>query len=216
MTQAARLVGVHKAYLRARERVPALRGIDLTVDRGEVVALMGPSGSGKSTVLMILAGWETPDAGEVVLFGDEGQARTLSWSDVGVVPQGLGLLDDLSVRDNVTLSIRLAAGRADAPRVDDLMVGLDLEEFADRRPSEISLGQQQRIAVARALGLRPRIVLADEPTTHQDAGHADLVFAVLRAAADAGAAVVVATHDPAGTRRADRVLPMADGQILVG
>lgn len=215
MSAAARLVGVSKTYRRAGEEVHALRDVDLSVARGEVVALVGPSGSGKSTALLILGGWESPDEGEVLVAGGPADGPP-DWARLGVVPQGLGLLEDLTVRDNVLLAVRLAGRTADPAVTDELLHRLDLVELVDRRPGEISLGQQQRVAVARALVLRPGIVLADEPTTHQDSDHAAAVFDALRAVAAAGGAVVVATHDPAGAAYADRLVRMADGRVLGG
>ncbi|HET7406234.1 MAG TPA: ATP-binding cassette domain-containing protein [Mycobacteriales bacterium] len=213
MTVAARLAGVHKTYRRAGEAVHALRAVDLSVAVGEVVALVGPSGSGKSTALLVLGGWETPDAGEVFL-AERSDGGPPPWAQVGVVPQGLGLLEDLTVRDNVLLPVRLAGRAPDRTAADDLLRTLDLADLADRQPAEISLGQQQRAAVARALVLQPHIVLADEPTTHQDGEHAATLFGVLRSVAERGGAVVVATHDPAGAAYADRVVQMADGRVL--
>lgn len=209
----ARLTGVVKDYHRGRETVHALRGVDLDLHAGELVALMGPSGSGKSTLLLVLGGWETPDAGELSL--RLGSPRAAPWHDLAVIPQGLGLLDDLSVQENVALAARLAGDPSAAAYADELLQRLDIEALRDRRPGEISLGQQQRVAVARALVLQPAIVLADEPTTHQDAGNAAVIFAALRAAADGGAAVVIATHDPTGLHHADRLLTMSDG-LLTG
>jgi putative ABC transport system ATP-binding protein len=209
-----RLCGVRKTYGRAGARIDALRGVDLDLHAGEMVALMGPSGSGKSTLLLVLGGWERPDAGDIELFvdGQACQPQDAPWGRLGVVPQGLGLLDDLTVRENVALPGRLASDAI--AHTDDLLRRLDVDALADRLPDETSLGQQQRVAVARALALNPTLVLADEPTTHQDSAHVDAIFAVLRKVADSGAIVVVATHDLAGTQHADSIVTMSDGQIV--
>lgn len=211
------VVGATKTYRRGSEQVHALRDVSLTVAPGELVALVGPSGSGKSTLLFVLAGWETLDAGSVQVLGAAPGSQ--HWSDVGVVPQALGLIDDLTLRENAALPARLGglspqAQSAAADELERLIGALHLDAIAQRRPAATSLGEQQRAAVARAVVLAPPVVLADEPSTHQDHVRAGLVFHLLRAAAERGAAVVVATHDPAGYDYADRVVEMRDGAVV--
>jgi len=207
--------GLDKTYRRGAERVHALRGVELALYPGELVALVGPSGSGKSSLLGVLAGWEPPDAGELtwaVPTAGSGPA----WSELATVPQALGLLDDLTVRENVALPVRLRLGprRAAEGRTEELLGLFGLAGLADRSPSETSLGQQQRAAVARALVLTPQLVLADEPSAHQDAAWVHDVFAALRQVVhDRGAACLVATHDPDAWQFADRILYLADGQL---
>lgn len=203
-----------KRYQRGAEEVHALRGVDVSLTPGQVVALFGPSGSGKSTLLAVLCGWEHVDGGELEVAGDLSAlvAADLPWAELAIVPQALGLLDDLTVRENVALPIKLAKRRDDG-RVEALLIRLGLDELANRRPRETSLGQQQRAAVARALVLEPRVLLVDEPSTHQDSGWARVVFETLREAAQAGAAVLLATHDPEGHAYCDRVLEMRDGVL---
>ena len=206
--------GLDKTYRRGAERVHALRGIDLALFPGELVALVGPSGSGKSSLLGVLAGWEPPDAGQLT-WAASGRGAP-GWAELATVPQALGLLDDLSVRENVALPVRLSLGRRRATegRTEELLGLFGLAELADRSPSETSLGQQQRAAVARALVLTPQLVLADEPSAHQDAAWVHDVFAALRQVVhDRGAACLVATHDPDALRFADRVLYLADGEL---
>ncbi|MFL6223286.1 MAG: ABC transporter ATP-binding protein [Actinomycetes bacterium] len=192
-----------------------MAGVDLALYPGELVALVGPSGSGKSSLLGLLAGWEPPDAGELtwaVPTAGSGPA----WSELATVPQALGLLEDLTVRENVALPVRLRLGRrrAGEGRTEELLGLFGLAELADRSPSETSLGQQQRAAVARALVLTPQLVLADEPSAHQDAAWVHDVFAALRQVVhDRGAACLVATHDPDALQFADRVLHLADGEL---
>jgi putative ABC transport system ATP-binding protein len=207
-----------KEYRRSSEVVHALRDVSLEDSPGEMVAMVGPSGSGKSTLLFALAGWETLDRGSVSVLGEPpGQQR---WGDVGVVPQALGLIEDLTLRENAALPVRLAPDGATVDRnaateeLERLLEALHLGSVAQRRPASTSLGEQQRAAVARALVLRPQAVLADEPSTHQDHVRAGLVFSLLRSAAERGAAVVVATHDPAGYDYADRVVEMRDGAVV--
>ena len=206
--------GLDKTYRRGAERVHAVAGIDLALFPGELVALVGPSGSGKSSLLGVLAGWEPPDAGQLT-WAASGRGAP-GWAELATVPQALGLLDDLSVRENVALPVRLSLGRRRAAegRTEELLGLFGLAELADRSPSETSLGQQQRAAVARALVLTPQLVLADEPSAHQDAAWVHDVFAALRQVVhDRGAACLVATHDPDALRFADRVLHLADGQL---
>jgi putative ABC transport system ATP-binding protein len=208
--------GLVKRFRRGSETVTALAGVDLRVDAGEFVALVGPSGSGKTTLLALLCGWELPDEGRLAYLGPlEGRRpETLGWRNLALVPQALGLLADLSIADNVLLPARLrttavvAAARADA-----LLTAFGLTHLADRYPHQASLGEQQRAAVARALLLRPAVLLADEPTAHQDRGHADRMLDAVTAAAREGSAVLIATHDEQAWARADRVLSMCDGRI---
>jgi putative ABC transport system ATP-binding protein len=209
--------GLDKTYRRGAERVHALRRVSLALYPGELVALVGPSGSGKTSLLGVLAGWERPDAGELRwAFAAAGAAVIPAWSEVAAVPQALGLLEDLSVRENVALPVRLRLGpaRATQGRTEELLGLLGLAELADRAPSETSLGQQQRAAVARALVLGPQLVLADEPSAHQDAAWVHDVFSALRQVVhDRGAACLVATHDREALRFADRVLRLVDGEL---
>lgn len=213
---AVRATGVHKWYHRAAERVHALRGVDLELFAGEVVALVGPSGSGKSTLLNVLCGWERPDDGRLEL-GAEFTARdpaSLPWSQLSIVPQALGLLEDLTVRENVGLPARLVRRHTElADRVDGLLRRFGIDHLAERMPYETSLGEQQRAAVARALALSPRLILADEPSSHQDARRSAIVYESLREAAAEGAAVLVATHDPEAYDYLDRILEVHEGEL---
>lgn len=208
-TVVAAVENVRRLHQRGSEVVHALDGVSFEFEEGEVVALLGPSGSGKSSLLHVLAGWEAPDEGRV-WWADEAVDGT--WAGTSVVPQSLGLLEELSIRENIELPVRLAGGSED-DRIDELLDDLRLAHLADRRVDEVSMGEQQRAAVARGLVMRPRLFLADEPTSHQDRVLVEEVFAHLRAAAMRGTTVVVATHDPSGLERADRVVHMRDGRI---
>ena len=207
-----------KTFPRGAESVTALAGVDLAVAGGEVVALLGPSGSGKSTLLALLCGWETADSGSLSYTGALAGRRpdALDWSELALVPQSLGLVADLPLVDNVLLPARLRGGTGAAgPRARALMTGFGLDHLAARYPHETSLGEQQRAAVARALVLHPAVLLADEPTAHQDRAHADDLLDALVTAARAGTAVLMATHDEQAWARADRVLSMRDGRVGV-
>lgn len=214
------LEAVSKTYRRGPEEVEALRDVRLQLGHGEVVVLLGPSGSGKSTLLNILAGWEQPDTGTVSWGADDREvpARDHPWSDVAIVPQTLGLLEELSVRENVELPLRLRpmAGGGDEKaggRVDGLLKLLGLDQLADRLPVEVSIGEQQRTGLARALVASPRLLLADEPTGHQDENWFTVVFRTLRLVARKRTTCLVATHHAGAVRFADRVLSIRDGSV---
>jgi ABC-type lipoprotein export system ATPase subunit len=206
------LAGVSKSYRRGGEEVRALRAVSLSVQPGEVVGLVGPSGSGKTTLLNLICGWEHPDEGSVT--GSIAPAGGLQgWDDVAIVAQGLGLSPELTVRENVALALRLS-GTGTPDGLEQRLADLGLTDLADRYPAETSLGEQQRTAVARALALDPALVLADEPTAHQDADHADTVLHALRERADEGGACLVATHDARLLPHLDRVLRLHDGRLV--
>ncbi|WP_369137527.1 ABC transporter ATP-binding protein [Modestobacter versicolor] len=209
-----RAVDVHKTHRRGQERVHALRGVSLEVHPGEVVLLLGRSGSGKTTLLNCLLGWETPDSGTVSVPG-AAEPAAASWRTVAVVPQRFGLLEELSLADNVTVPARLAG--VDRPREAALatLADLGLGHLADRSPDEVSLGEQQRTALARALVVRPAFLVADEPTARLDEETSTRVLALLRDRyAAAGTGVLLAGHDPLAVAIADRVVRLSDGVLL--
>lgn len=191
-------------------RVEVLHDVSLTVAPGELVALAGPSGSGKSTLCHLAAGFESPERGSVTVDGRP-SAAVADWAVVAVVPQQHGLLAGLTVEDNVCLPA-YRAGVDPAAAFASLAEALDLTSFTGRGVLETSLGEQQRTAVARALVLSPRLAVLDEPTGHQDDDHVAQVVAALAAAAHAGSAVLVATHDPRVWEVADRVIGIDEGR----
>jgi len=205
-----------KSYRRDAETVHALRGVDLSIRRGQVLALIGPSGSGKSTLLNVLCGWEHVEAGELVLDDALGASKPedLPWGRVALVPQALGLLEELTILDNVLMPARLSGGvKPMMGRADELMSEFGIDHLAARYPDQVSLGEQQRTAVARALLLAPLVVLADEPSAHQDAGWSDVLFAAFSRLAAQGSACLIATHNPVVWERANTVLAMRDGEL---
>jgi ABC-type lipoprotein export system ATPase subunit len=202
--------GLRKDYRRGPETIHALADGTLDLGRGEVGALLGRSGSGKSTLLVLLAGLARPDAGELAYRLSSPDPRTLPWAELAFLPQRFGLLPELSVRENVEFPARLAGATAAA---DALLERLGLAELAERPPHETSIGQQQRTALARALVLRPAVLLADEPTSHQDAGWRDAVWQLLVDAAEAGTACLVATHEEEIARYANRVWQVNSGVV---
>lgn len=216
------LHGVRKTYRLGAHVIPALQGVDLLVQRGELLALTGPSGSGKSTLLNLCGLIDTPDAGEIMLGGtavqglDE-QARTLLRRDaLGFVFQSFNLVPVMTVAENVDYPLFLAGVPAAErrERVAQQLAAVGLQAHAHHRPDALSGGQRQRVAIARALVKRPRLVIADEPTASLDSHTADQVLDLMRARGQAeGAAFVIATHDSRLTRRCDRVVALLDGRI---
>jgi putative ABC transport system ATP-binding protein len=206
--------GVSKSFRRGPEEVHALRHVDLTLGEGEIVALLGPSGSGKTTLLALLAGWERPDQGSVVWSDGGPPPAERLWSDLAVVPQTLGLLEELSVRENVELPLRLSRSHdTGTKRVEGFLRYLGLDHLAERLPAEISMGEQQRAALARALLLSPRLLLADEPTGHQDESWATVVLRTIKLAARMGTTTLIATHNPESLKVSDAVLSIRDGIV---
>jgi putative ABC transport system ATP-binding protein len=181
-------------------------GVDVDVEAGRILGVTGPSGSGKSTLLAVLAGLIVPDAGTVDPADRAGRT--------GIVLQGYGLLPVLTAQENVELPLQLrgvdpAVVRERAVRA---LNRAGLDDAGDRLAEELSGGQRQRVAVARALVTEPDLLVADEPTAELDADTASLVLAALRAEADAGAAVVLATHDPDVAALCDTTLHLVDGR----
>jgi putative ABC transport system ATP-binding protein len=193
--------------------VHALQSVSFDARRGELVGLVGRSGSGKTTLLNVIAGWERPSAGEV-RWREPVDASSPAWSAVAVVPQKLGLMEELTVEENVAYPARLSDTLDErSDDIEDLIGVLGIGELRSRYPREASVGEQQRTAIARALSVPTRVLLADEPTAHQDTASVERVFAALRRSANAGTAVVVATHNPEVIRHLDRVLTMTDGHL---
>ena len=193
--------------------VQALISVGLEARSGELVGLVGRSGSGKTTLLNVIAGWERPTEGGVH-WRDEVDPSAPPWSTVAVVPQKFGLMEELTVEENIEYPARLSGALEEREDdIEDLIGLLGIGDLRARYPREASVGEQQRTAIARALAVRTSVLLADEPSGHQDTASAERVFAALRRAADAGTAVVVATHNREVIRYLDRVLTMTDGRL---
>ncbi|KOU67692.1 macrolide ABC transporter ATP-binding protein [Streptomyces sp. WM4235] len=202
--------------------VHALRGIDLAVYPGELVAVMGPSGSGKSTLLTLAGGLDTPSSGRVIVEGTDittasrKQLAALRRRSIGYVFQDYNLIPALTAAENVALPRELDGISARKARTSALaaLEEMGLGQLADRFPDEMSGGQQQRVAIARALVGDRRLVLADEPTGALDSETGESVLALLRSRCDAGAAGILVTHEPRFAAWADRVVFLRDGSVV--
>jgi lipoprotein-releasing system ATP-binding protein len=199
-----------------------VNGIDLTVGKGEFLAITGPSGSGKSSLLYLLGLLDAPSEGDVIICGQptsklsDSERADVRLTKCGFVFQFHFLLPEFTSLQNVLLPMRAAGKLGDKEmreRALELLTSLGLKDHADKRPNQLSGGQRQRVAIARALANRPEIIVADEPTGALDTSSTEQVFAILREIADSGRTVVVVTHDPALAARADRRLNIVDGRI---
>jgi putative ABC transport system ATP-binding protein len=222
MTSALELRRVSKVYGSGPSEVHALGDVNLAVERGELVAVMGPSGSGKSTLLTIAGSLEEPTSGQVVVDGID--LGTVSGSDraklrrrsIGYVFQDFNLLPGLNALENVTLPLELDGVASKAARVTavEAMEELDVADRADHYPDELSGGQRQRVAIARAIVGERGLLLADEPTGALDSVNGEAVMRLLRAATHRGVAGVVVTHEAQLASWADRVVFLRDGHVV--
>ncbi|MBT8215177.1 MAG: ATP-binding cassette domain-containing protein, partial [Acidimicrobiia bacterium] len=176
-------IGVSRTYRRGPEVIHAVDDVTLHLEPGVLTIIQGPSGSGKTTLLNVLAGWEPPDSGHVEWRGVERHPSTLAWTDLTVVPQRVGLLSELTVAENVTLAARIRSEPLDTGGVYSRFGLDDLEEAF---PGELSAGQQQRVAIIRALIDRPAAILVDEPTSSQDEDNARLVLSEIQSLVRSG------------------------------
>jgi ABC-type lipoprotein export system ATPase subunit len=221
MNPVLQLQGVFKKYRRGDETVQALVDFDFSLDAGEFVVVTGPSGAGKSTLLHIAGGLDAPDAGRVAVAGQDvwamsaGARAAFRRRNLGFVFQFFNLVPTLTAVENVSLPLVLdgiAARSADA-RAEELLQRVGLGDRARHRPAELSGGQMQRVAVARALAARPSIILADEPTGNLDSHSSTEVLGLLRSLSDEeGTAVVVVTHNEGAVGYGSRELRLVDGR----
>jgi putative ABC transport system ATP-binding protein len=214
--------GVRKVYRSGSDDVVALHGLDLDVPRGQFVAVMGPSGSGKTTLLNCLSGLDEIDAGRVVVdgksiheLGDSARTRHRA-AEMGFIFQAFNLIPVFTTTENVELPLLLVGvpQREARSRAQETLRRVGLGHRLDRRPPELSGGEQQRVAVARALAGRPRLVWADEPTGNLDSEMAHAVMELLRELHAEGLTIVLVTHDRAVASYADRLLTVRDGRLV--
>jgi len=218
-----RLGGVAKRFTKGKETITIFDHLDLTIPRGDFVAVMGPSGSGKTTLLNLLGGIDQCDTGEIVIAGQhiegmsEGQLAAWRAANVGFIFQFYNLMPMLSAAQNVELPLLLTKLKSKA-RAKHVQTALDIVGLADRMkhsPREMSGGQQQRVAIARAIVSDPNLLLCDEPTGDLDRTTADEILGILQLLnKDLGKTIVMVTHDPAAARYATRTLHLDKGQFV--
>ncbi|MBX9815250.1 MAG: ABC transporter [Proteobacteria bacterium SG_bin5] len=222
MSEVLRLAGLTRSFTQGGVTIEVLRGVDLAIAAGEIVALLGPSGSGKSTLLQAVGLLEGGFGGSILIAGEEASrldahGRTMVRRDkLGFVYQFHHLLPDFSAVENVVLPqlIHGATPAAAEARARDLLASLGLGHRLSHRPSQLSGGEQQRVAVARALANRPALVLADEPTGNLDEATADVVLGeFLRLVREQGSAALIATHNERLAKRMDRVVRLHEGRL---
>ncbi len=210
---------LNKSFQLNKRRIPVLKDVEVDVRAGEFVAIMGRSGSGKSTLLSLLAGLDSPDSGQVMLGEaeisamNEEQLARIRRERIGFVFQSFHLIPTLTVRENIRFPLQLA-GQNDEKRIDDLLERTGLSERADSMPNQLSGGEKQRTAMARALVIQPDILFADEPTGNLDEDNAEQVMALLIDLQQRyHTALVIVTHDPDIAERADRLITLVNGEI---
>jgi putative ABC transport system ATP-binding protein len=217
------LAGVEKTYRSGRVGLRALRGVDLVVAAGEMVAITGPSGSGKTTIVNLIAGIDRPTAGTVMVNGSRldqmTEEKLAAWRghNIGIVFQFFQLLPTLTAAENAVLPLDLArlGSRHDRrARASRHLATVGLRDRGDRLPLELSGGEQQRVAIARAMACEPKILLGDEPTGNLDTDTAREMFRLLSSLHEAGTTVVYVTHDPGLAGLASRVVTVRDGLIV--
>jgi putative ABC transport system ATP-binding protein len=220
-TPAAHAVDLRKTYGTGQATVHALAGVDVTFDRSRFTAVMGPSGSGKSTLMHCMAGLDRPTSGETFIgeldIGhlDDGALTQMRRDRIGFVFQSFNLVPTLTAAENITLPIDLAGKKVDQDWFDYLVKQLGISDRLTHRPGEMSGGQQQRCACARALINRPDLIFADEPTGNLDSNSTQEMLGFLkRSVTEFGQSVVMVTHDPHGAAYADRVVFLEDGDIV--
>lgn len=215
-----RAEGLKKTYGKGDSRVEALKGVNLQVNKGEFVAIVGTSGSGKSTLLHMLGGLDRPTEGKVFIddkdiFALKDEALTiLRRRKIGFVFQSFNLVPVLNVMENIVLPLELDGAKTDKEHIDNIIRMLDLGSQIHKLPTQLSGGQQQRVAIARALAGRPTVILADEPTGNLDSKTSQDVMSLFRVTADKFAqTIVMITHNTEIAQTADRIIRIEDGLI---
>ena len=212
---------IHKVYSTASGDVPALNGITCDFEEGKFYAIIGRSGSGKSTLLHILGGLDRPTSGEVLVDGkdicamNDEQMAIFRRRHMGFVFQQFNLLEEYNVKNNILMPLKLDGRKADPTFYEEVIATLGLKEKVRKFPSELSGGEQQRVAIARSILAKPRLIIADEPTGNLDKKTGEEVLELLTTcAAKFGQTLIVVTHDPEIARKADVVICIEDGLIV--
>lgn len=213
------IIGVKKKYKRGSEDVHALRGVDLSLQRGEFVSIVGQSGSGKTTMMHILGLLDKPTSGIVKIDGietenmSESELVKVRRKKIGLVFQQFYLLPGISVYENVTLPLLFDRKKADRKKALDIIEQVGLSGRLEHNPNQLSGGEMQRVAIARALINDPELILADEPTGNLDTENSGKIFDLLKSLHERGLTVAMVTHNPDLALRADRVVRIRDGKI---
>ena len=213
---------VSKVYQTKAGDFPALKQVDLQIEKGDFVGIIGKSGAGKSTLVNMLAGIDNVSTGEIFVDGEKLQGQSedalARWrgKNVGVVYQSFELLPQLSLLDNVMIPMSFSGYLGKGKRREralDLLEQVEIAEHAEKKPSAISGGQQQRVAIARALANDPDLIVADEPTGNLDSVTAGRIYQLFQKLADRGKTIVMVSHDPSITNRVNRVFHLVDGEL---
>jgi len=216
-----RMAGIKKIYDTGKVKVEALKGIDLEIHKGEMVAIVGPSGSGKSTLMNLVGCLDTPSEGEYQLAGENvagvtrDQLAEIRNRRVGFVFQNFNLLPHISAQENVELPMLFGgvSPKERRERAAEMLTRVGLGDRLDHKPTELSGGQMQRVAIARALAMNPDILLADEPTGNLDTSSGTDIMSIFNELWKTGRTLIIITHDPALARRASRIVEIRDGRI---
>ena len=211
---------ISKIYKQGEEKIYALRNINLNIEEGDFVAIIGPSGSGKSTLLHLIGGMDNPTEGEVIINGtclsklSDKELSLYRRKNIGFIFQDFNLIPVLNIKENILFPIKLNKNKVDEEYINDIIETLGIKERLKHYPNEISGGQMQRVAIARALANKPKVILADEPTGNLDSETSDKVIELLKYFNKKyNQTLIIITHDNAIAKKADRIIKIKDGSM---